>query len=59
MNEEFLRSEQIPPRKIFIYGDTDIESRYDVFSFNIYGPGSSTSAQGKTLFHPNFVARGK
>lgn len=48
---------QIPPRKIKIYGDPDIETRYDVFSFNVYGPGSNTDAQGKSLFHPNFVAR--
>ncbi|KAL4488017.1 hypothetical protein ABPG72_009355 [Tetrahymena utriculariae] len=57
INEEFRRSEQIPPRNVHIYGDTDIEIRYDVFSFNIYGPGTTTDAYGKSLFHPNFVAR--
>ena len=31
--------------------------RYDVFSFNIYGPGSNTDSKGKSLFHANFVAR--
>ncbi|EGR31066.1 hypothetical protein IMG5_117910 [Ichthyophthirius multifiliis] len=57
INQEFKKKEYIPPRDILIYGDPDIEIRYDVFSFNIYGPGTNTDSQGKSLFHPNYVAR--
>lgn len=58
LNGEFQSAQLVPPRKIHIYGDPDIDIRYDVFSFNVYGPGTNTDAEGKSLFHPNFIARG-
>lgn len=56
MNNEILEK-LTPPRRVQIYGDNDIHKRYDVFSFNIYGPGGSTDTKGKSMFHPNYVAR--
>ncbi len=37
-NEEIKDKE--PKRKVVIYGESHIEVRFDVFSFNIQGPGS-------------------
>jgi len=48
----------MPPRNIIIYGDHNHEIRFDVFSFNIIGPGTMTDVGGKTLFHPHFVSKG-
>ena len=52
-------NEQLRPlgREVNIYGEQSLDYRLGVFSFNIYGPGSVRDFSGKSLFHPNLVAR--
>ena len=46
-----------PNRKIEFIGESDLNKRYGVFSFNILGPGTMELPTGQKLFQPHFIAK--
>jgi selenocysteine lyase/cysteine desulfurase len=49
--------EEHPDRRIEFIGESDLNKRFGVFSFNLLGPGTMEFPSGQKLFHPHFVAK--